>query len=46
MDGLIDLCRKGFFKKGRNIVLIHTGGSTALFGYKSELQRSESRAVP
>lgn len=33
MAGLIDLCRKGFFKPGQNIVFIHTGGSAALFAY-------------
>jgi L-cysteate sulfo-lyase len=33
--GLIDLGRKGHFKKGENVVFIHTGGSAALFGYTS-----------
>jgi L-cysteate sulfo-lyase len=33
--GLIDYCRKGLFKKGENIVFLHTGGSAALFGYDS-----------
>ncbi len=33
--GLIDLGRKGHFKKGENVVFIHTGGSVALFGYTS-----------
>jgi L-cysteate sulfo-lyase len=33
MAGLIDLCRKGFFKKGQNVVFVHTGGSVALYGY-------------
>ncbi|MDB5892237.1 MAG: D-cysteine desulfhydrase [Polaromonas sp.] len=33
MAGLIDLCRKGFFKKGQNIVFLHTGGAVALYGY-------------
>ena len=33
MAGLIDLCRKGHFKKGQNIVFLHTGGSVALYGY-------------
>jgi L-cysteate sulfo-lyase len=33
MAGLIDLCRKGHFKKGDNIVFLHTGGSVALYGY-------------
>jgi L-cysteate sulfo-lyase len=31
--GLIDLCRKGHFKKGERIVFLHTGGSAGLFGY-------------
>jgi len=31
--GLIDLCRKGWFKKHENIVFLHTGGSSGLFGY-------------
>ena len=33
MAGLIDLCRKGHFKKGQNIVFLHTGGAVALYGY-------------
>ncbi len=33
MAGLIDLIHKGLFKKGQNIVFIHTGGSAGLFGY-------------
>jgi L-cysteate sulfo-lyase len=33
--GLIDLCRKGHFKKGERIVFLHTGGAVALFGYAS-----------
>jgi L-cysteate sulfo-lyase len=33
MAGLIDLCRKGFFKKGQNVVFLHTGGAVALYGY-------------
>ena len=31
--GLVDLIRKGHFKKGENVVFLHTGGSVALFGY-------------
>jgi L-cysteate sulfo-lyase len=34
MAGLIDLCRKRHFKKGENVVFLHTGGSAALFGYR------------
>ncbi len=33
MAGLIDLIRKGRFKKDENVVFLHTGGSVALFGY-------------
>ncbi|MEJ6079473.1 D-cysteine desulfhydrase [Vibrio sp. 1-Bac 57] len=33
--GLIDLIRKKHFKKGENIVFVHTGGSQALFGYRN-----------
>lgn len=34
MSGMIDLIRKGHFKKGERIVFVHTGGSAALFGYQ------------
>ncbi len=33
LAGLLDLTRKGFFKGMRNVVFLHTGGSSALFGY-------------
>ncbi|NDD11295.1 MAG: D-cysteine desulfhydrase [Betaproteobacteria bacterium] len=33
MAGLIDLCRNGHFKKGDNVVFLHTGGAVALYGY-------------
>ena len=33
--GMIDLIRKGHFKKGERIVFLHTGGSVSLFGYLS-----------
>lgn len=33
LAGLIDLVRKGRFKKDENVVFLHTGGSAALFGY-------------
>jgi len=36
--GLIDLCRKGHFKKGENVVFLHTGGSVALYGYMHAFQ--------
>ena len=33
MAGLIDLIRKGHYKKGENIVFLHTGGAVGLYGY-------------
>ncbi|HCB1212212.1 TPA: pyridoxal-phosphate dependent enzyme, partial [Klebsiella pneumoniae] len=37
MAGLIDLIRQGQFQRGENVVFVHTGGSTALFGYLDAL---------
>ena len=34
MAGLIDLIRRGYFKKDSNILFVHTGGSPALYVYK------------
>ena len=34
MAGLIDLVRKGVYTKGQNIVFLHTGGHSSLWGYK------------
>ena len=34
MHGLIDLASKGMFKKGENVLFLHTGGSTAIYAYK------------
>jgi L-cysteate sulfo-lyase len=39
MAGLIDLVRKGRFKKGENVLFLHTGGSAALFGYMDAFQQ-------
>jgi D-cysteine desulfhydrase len=33
MAGLIDQVRKGFLKKGENVLFLHTGGSPALYAY-------------
>ena len=38
MAGLIDLCRKGHFKKGENVVFVHTGGAVALYAYTQAFQ--------
>ena len=37
MAGLIDLVRKGFFKKDENILFVHTGGSPALYAYRENV---------
>jgi D-cysteine desulfhydrase len=37
MAGLISLVRDGRFKKGENILFLHTGGSPALYAYQSVL---------
>ncbi|MCU0952845.1 MAG: pyridoxal-phosphate dependent enzyme, partial [Burkholderiaceae bacterium] len=34
MAGLIDLIRKGEFRRGQNIVFLHTGGAVGLYGYR------------
>jgi len=34
MAGLIGLVRQGYFKKGENVLFIHTGGSPALYAYE------------
>ena len=37
MAGLIDLIRKGIFRKGQNVLFLHTGGSPALYVYEDYL---------
>ena len=37
MAGLLDLINKGYFKKGENILFVHTGGSPALYHYVDSL---------
>ncbi len=37
MAGLIDLSRKGFFRKDETILFVHTGGSPALYAYMKDL---------
>ena len=34
MTGLLDLLGKGFFRKGENIIFLHSGGTPALFPYR------------
>jgi len=45
MAGLIDLVRKGQFKKGERIIFLHTGGSAALFGYENSFDYNRSDAA-
>jgi L-cysteate sulfo-lyase len=37
LAGLFDLIRTGCFRKGENVVFLHTGGSAGLFGYYGQL---------
>lgn len=38
--GLLGLLEQGVIRKGQKVVLLHTGGQPALFGYQDELQSS------
>lgn len=38
MAGLIDLSKQGYFKKGSNVLFVHTGGSPALYVYTNIFQ--------
>ena len=37
MAGLIDLSRSGYFRRGENVLFIHTGGSPGLYAYPKPL---------
>lgn len=39
MAGLIDLLRKGYFRKGSNVLFLHTGGAPALYAYMKEFRK-------
>ena len=43
--GLIDLIRKGQFRKGERVVFLHTGGAAALFGYTAAFDFSDRRVT-
>ena len=43
MAGLIDLVGSGVFRKGQNVVFIHTGGSVGLFGYVRDFGQTPGR---
>ncbi|NQU59853.1 MAG: D-cysteine desulfhydrase [Rhodospirillales bacterium] len=38
MAGLIGIVREGTFKAGQNVVFLHTGGTPAIFGYRSMIE--------
>jgi D-cysteine desulfhydrase len=44
MAGMIDLSRKGFFKKGERVLFLHTGGSPALYAYMKAILGEENVA--
>lgn len=37
MAGLIGLSRKGYFRKGENVLFIHTGGAPSLHAYEAQV---------
>ena len=45
MTGLIDLVKKGKFKKGTNVLFLHTGGAPLLYAYAETFMkyRTQSR---
>lgn len=43
MAGLIDLVRQGRYGRHENVVFLHTGGSQALFGYRSSFGFAHDR---
>ena len=45
MAGLIGEVEKGRFSKTDNIVFIHTGGSVALFGYRSAFSSEAEKSI-
>jgi len=44
MAGLIGLSREGYFKKGENLLFVHTGGSPGLYAYINPLLGREEVA--
>ncbi len=37
VTGMLDLMDKGYFTEGENILLLHTGGTLALFPYRGPI---------
>jgi D-cysteine desulfhydrase len=45
MAGLIALVRQGRFKKGENVLFLHTGGSPALYAYQTILLEGDKTGI-
>lgn len=45
MAGLIALVRQGRFKKGENVLFLHTGGSPALYAYQTILLEGDTTGI-
>ena len=45
MAGLIALVRQGRFKKGENVLYLHTGGSPALYAYQTILLEGDKTGI-
>lgn len=46
LAGLIGLIRKGHFKRGENILFMHTGGLPGLFAYRDDFKGASSSSRP
>jgi D-cysteine desulfhydrase len=46
MAGLVGLAREGYWKKGENVLFVHTGGSPGLYAYTRPLLGREAVADP
>jgi D-cysteine desulfhydrase len=45
MAGLVALARRGHFKKGENVLFVHTGGSPALYAYQQVLLEGDPTGI-
>jgi 1-aminocyclopropane-1-carboxylate deaminase/D-cysteine desulfhydrase-like pyridoxal-dependent ACC family enzyme len=46
MEALIDLVRKGYFRKDDGVLFFHTGGTPALFPYRKQLVKLLGGELP
>jgi D-cysteine desulfhydrase len=45
MAGLLALVKQGHFKKGENVLFLHTGGAPGLYAYQKVLLAGETMTV-